>query len=78
MIRSTLRPAIFPASLVHWRWVSLKCAGTVITASLTGSPRYSSATCFISRRMIAASSGQVNAFPPISTRGSSFAPRTIS
>ena len=28
-----------PASLVAWRWASLKYAGTVITASVTGSPR---------------------------------------
>ncbi len=33
------------------------------TASVTGSPRYSSATCFISRRMIAATSGQVRLLP---------------
>ena len=38
-MRSTLRPAIWPASLVAWRWASLKYAGTVITASLTFSPR---------------------------------------
>mgnify|MGYP002508163163 CR=1 FL=1 len=33
------RPAILPASLVAWRWASLKYAGTVITASDTFSPR---------------------------------------
>ena len=35
-----------PASLVAWRCASLKYAGTVITASLTGSPRKS---CAVSR-----------------------------
>ena len=39
MMRSTFRPAIFPASLVAWRWESSKYAGTVTTASVTGSPR---------------------------------------
>ena len=33
------RPAILPASLVAWRWASLKYAGTVMTASVTRSPR---------------------------------------
>ena len=28
-----------PASLVAWRWLSLKYAGTVMTACVTGSPR---------------------------------------
>ena len=28
-----------PASFVAWRWLSLKYAGTVMTASVTGSPR---------------------------------------
>ena len=32
-------PAISPASLVAWRWASLKYAGTVMTASVTFSPR---------------------------------------
>ncbi len=35
MMRSTSRPAILPASLVAWRWASLKYAGTVITARST-------------------------------------------
>ena len=39
MIRSTSSPAIRPASLVAWRCASLKYAGTVITASVTLSPR---------------------------------------
>src|SRR5689334_2708434 len=46
MIRRTFRPAISPASLVAVRWVSLKYAGTVITASVTSSPRYASASRF--------------------------------
>ncbi len=44
MIRSTLSPAICPASLVACRWASLKYAGTVTTASATVSPRYDSAS----------------------------------
>src|SRR5918998_114699 len=43
-MRWTLSPAISPASLVAWRWASEKYAGTVITASVTGSPRYASAS----------------------------------
>ena len=39
MIRLTVRPAISPASLVACRCASLKYAGTVMTASVTGSPR---------------------------------------
>jgi hypothetical protein len=35
----TSSPAILPASFVAWRWVSLKYAGTVMTASETVSPR---------------------------------------
>ncbi len=46
MIRSTFSPAISPASLVAVRWESLKYAGTVITASVTSSPRYASASRF--------------------------------
>ncbi|MNT81257.1 hypothetical protein D3C72_2208290 [compost metagenome] len=38
-----------PASLVAWRCASLKYAGTVITASVTASPRKSSAVFFILR-----------------------------
>ena len=34
-----VQPAIRPASLVACRWLSLKYAGTVITASVTFSPR---------------------------------------
>ncbi len=39
MMRLTSKPAMRPASLVAWRWASLKYAGTVMTASVTGSPR---------------------------------------
>ena len=39
IIRFTSRPAIFPASLVAFLCESLKYAGTVITASVTGSPK---------------------------------------
>ncbi len=45
-MRRTFRPAISPASLVAWRSESLKYAGTVITASVTFSPRYDSASRF--------------------------------
>src|SRR5690554_1015288 len=43
-MRRTFRLAIWPASFVAWRSASLKYAGTVMTASVTGSPRYSSAS----------------------------------
>jgi hypothetical protein len=49
-----------PASLVAWRWPSLKYAGTVTTALPTSSPRYSSAMSFISCRIIALISGTEN------------------
>src|SRR5690606_3898472 len=51
MMRSTLRPAISPASFVAWRSASLKYAGTVMTASVTVSPRYASASRFSFCRM---------------------------
>src|ERR687889_425082 len=37
-MRSTLRPAIWPASFVAWRSASLKYAGTVTTGRLATSP----------------------------------------
>ncbi len=43
-MRLTLSPAISPASLVACRCESEKYAGTVITASVTVSPRYDSAS----------------------------------
>ncbi len=39
MILFTSRPAILPASFVACFWLSVKYAGTVITASVTFSPR---------------------------------------
>ena len=39
MMRRTSSPAIFPASFVACRCASLKYAGTVMTASVTRSPR---------------------------------------
>ena len=47
MMRSTLRPAMAPASLVACRCASLKYAGTVMTALDTGWPKYASAVSFI-------------------------------
>mmetsp|Transcript_19952 Transcript_19952/g.48115 ORF Transcript_19952/g.48115 Transcript_19952/m.48115 type:complete len:218 (-) Transcript_19952:463-1116(-) len=46
MMRFTSSPAMRPASRVAWRWLSLKYAGTVMTAFLTGRPMNSSATFF--------------------------------
>merc|ERR1719498_1086936 len=40
-------PAMTAASLVAWRWESLKLAGTVTTAFFTSLPRYASAISFI-------------------------------
>ncbi len=47
IIRTTSSPAISPASLVACLWLSLKYAGTVMTAFSTVSPRKASASCFI-------------------------------
>ena len=65
MMRSTLRPAISPASFVAWRSASLKYAGTVITASVTVSPRYCSASRFSLPRMRAEISCGVYFLPSI-------------
>jgi len=35
MILKTFKPAMIPASLVAWRWLSLNYAGTVTTAFFT-------------------------------------------
>ena len=51
IIRTTSSPAIVPASLVAWRWLSSKYAGTVITALSIGSPMNASASFFIFCRM---------------------------
>ena len=47
MMRRTLRPEMAPASLVACRWLSLKYAGTVMTAFSTFLPSFVSATSFI-------------------------------
>ena len=57
MMRRTSSPAMRPASLVAWRCASSKYAGTVITASVTGSPRYFSAIFFICSMTMAEISG---------------------
>ncbi len=66
MIRSTSRPAIWPASLVAVRCASSKYAGTVITAWVTVSPRYDSASRFSFCRMRAAISWGVYCLPSMS------------
>src|SRR5918997_6769032 len=76
MMRLTSRPAIRPASLVAWRWSSLKYAGTVITADETLSPRYASASDLSFWRIIAAISGGEYCLPPASTRASPPGPET--
>src|SRR5680860_221611 len=67
MMRRTLRPAISPASFVAWRWESSKYAGTVTTASVTGSPRYSSASRLSFCRMRALISCALYVLSSIST-----------
>ena len=47
MMRTTSSPAIVPASLVAWRWLSSKYAGTVMTAFSTDSPTNASASFLI-------------------------------
>ena len=53
MILRTFRPAMVPASLVACLCASLKYAGTVMTASVMGSPKYASASAFKCWRTIA-------------------------
>src|SRR5918995_7434170 len=74
MIRLTSRPAMRPASFVAWRWVSSKYAGTVMTASVTFSPRYASASDFSFWRIMALISGGLNVFslPSLTTMPSDF------
>ncbi len=55
--RLTSNPAILPAALVASLCTSLKYAGTVMTASVTGSPRYSSALLLSRCSIIAEISG---------------------
>src|SRR5436305_857197 len=68
MIRLTSRPATLPASLVAWRWSSLKYAGTVITAESTDSPSYASASAFSLPRIIALISARAYCLSAASTR----------
>ena len=75
-MRMTSRPAIWPASLVAWRCASLKYAGTVMTALVTGWPRYSSAACFSFCRIIAEISGGEYSLPCALTRASPLLART--
>src|SRR6516225_6192265 len=77
MMRNTSSPAILPASLVAWRWLSLKYAGTVITASVTVSPRYASAVSFIFCRMKALICEGAYFFPRPSTQASPLSPVMI-
>ena len=61
-----------PASLVACRWLSLKYAGTVITAWVTFSPRWASAASRSLRRITAEISGGEYSLPRISMRTSPF------
>ena len=70
-IRRTSRPAIRPASLVACRWLSLKYAGTVMTACSRGSPKKASARCLRARRTWADTSGGVTALSPTLMRTTS-------
>src|SRR5438874_8918840 len=76
MMRLTSSPATLPASLVAWRWSSLKYAGTVMTAASTASPRYASASLLSLPRIIALISGGEYCLPPASTRASPLGPET--
>ena len=78
MMRRTLRPAILPASFVASRCALLKYAGTVMTASVTVSPRYASASCLSFWRIIALISGGAYSLPSALTRTSPFGPLTTS
>ena len=63
-----------PASFVASRWALLKYAGTVITASVTGSPRNASASARSFWRIIALISGGAYCLPSTETRASPLAP----
>src|SRR5215203_4357056 len=78
MMRTTLRPAILPASLVASRCALLKYAGTVTTASVTDSPRYASASALSFWRIIALISGGAYSLPAALTRASPFCPLATS
>ncbi len=78
MMRSTLRPAILPASFVASRCALLKYAGTVMTASATGSPRYASASALSFWRIIALISCGAYSVSSALTRTSPFGPLSTS
>src|SRR3954466_9768414 len=78
MMRTTLRPAILPAVFVASRCALLKYAGTVMTASVTSSPRNASASAFSFWRIIALISGGAYSLPPAFTRASPFEPLSTS
>src|SRR5512140_1950118 len=80
MMRITSRPAILPASLVACRWLSLKYAGTVMTACVTGWPKYASASDLSLPRIMAEISCGLYSRPVtgILTRTSSAGPGTTS
>jgi hypothetical protein len=65
-----VRPAILPASRVAWRWLSLKYAGTVTVADVTGSPRKSSAERLSSSRINAEISSGLSMRSPTRTQAS--------
>ena len=66
-MRRTSSPAIWPASLVAWRWLSSKYAGTVMTAWMTLSPRKASASVFSLLKIIAQTSGGERCLPSART-----------
>ena len=76
MMRTTSSPAILPASLVAFRWLSLKYAGQVITAFETGSPKKASASSRSSVSTIALISGGEYCVSPSWMRMSSCGPAT--
>ena len=78
IILLTCKPAISPASFVACLCESLKYAGTVITASVTSCPKYSSAVFFIFCRIIALISGGEYNLSSIFTRAVSLSPFTTS
>ncbi len=67
-----------PASFVASRCALLKYAGTVMTASVTDSPRYDSASAFSFWRIIALISGGAYSLPSAFTRTSPFGPWSTS
>jgi hypothetical protein len=78
MMRSTSSPAMRPASLVACRWASLKYAGTVMTASVTLSPRNFDASSTSLRSTRAEISSGAYCLPLISNRAAPSGPATTS